>query len=279
MRFIIPPQTIAQKRFDAFPVYEVFGTTAGTIAIAGLAVSAGGAAYGAYSSSNAAKNNASLSRSSAQAQVASQRAQAQVERYQNELNYKTSLAKAAQHESNAKSLHQYARNQEKQGVEQINRNVEQEVAFTSGVKAAYSSSGIVADAGSPLMVEAHNAAQAQLSRMDASYKTNLAAMDTDWKGSLEKYQADLTRETAKQYKYGMEMADWQGGAVANFNSQMANSAYDNAISAANDSATAGYISATGSLLSSAGGMMQPNGGGLGGGARAGSPWAKMFATK
>jgi hypothetical protein len=273
MRFIIPPQTIAEAKFREFPVYEVFGVTAAalgasaavSVAIGGATVAAAGTAYAANASSAAQKRNASLGKASAQAQ-------AQVARYQNELNYKVAMAQAAQFEGNAKSLHQFARNQEKQGVEQINRNVEQEVAFTSGVRAAYSSSGIVADSGSPLMVEAHNASQAQLSRMDASYKTNLAAMETDWKGSLAQYQADMSREMAKQYEYGASMADWQGG-------PMADKAYNNAIQSANDTATAGYISATGSLLSSAGGMLQPNGGGLGAGSRTGSPWAKMFATK
>jgi hypothetical protein len=239
MRFIIPPQTIAEARFREFPVYEVWAATAAVV------ITAAGTAYSAYSSSEAQKRNASLGKASAQAQ-------AQVARYQNELNYKVAMAQAAQFEGNAKSLHQFARNQEKQGVEQINRNVEQEVAFTSGVKAAYSSSGIAADSGSPLMVEAHNASQAQLSRMDASYKTNLAAMESDWKGSLAQYQADMSREMAKQYEYGAEMADWQGG-------PMADKAYSNAIQSANDTATAGYISATGSLLGAAGGMMQPSG--------------------
>jgi hypothetical protein len=102
------------------------------------------------------------------------------------------------------------------------------------------------------MVEAHNASQAQLSRMDSSYKTNLAAMDTDWKASLQRYQADMSREMAKQYEYGASMADWQGG-------PMADKAYNNAMQSANDTATAGYISATGSLLSAAGGMMKPSG--------------------
>jgi hypothetical protein len=237
MRFLTPPQTYAEAKFRSFPVYEVWAATAAAV------VTAAGTAYSAYSSSQAQRRNASLGRSSAQAQ-------AQVARYQNELNYQVAMAQATQYENNAKSLSQFARNQEKQGVEQINRNVQQEVAFTSGVKAAYSSSGITADAGSPLMVEAHNASQAQLSRMDASYKTNLAAMDTDWKASLSQYQADMSREMAKQYEYGAEMADWQGGS-------MANSAYNNAIQSANDTASAGYISATGSLLSSAAGMMKP----------------------
>jgi hypothetical protein len=192
-------------------------------------------------------------RANAKIRKASSQAQAQVSRYQNELNYKVALAQAAQYEGNAKSLHQFARNQEKQGVEQINRNVEQEVAFTSGVRAAYSSSGIAADSGSPLMVEAHNASQAQLSRMDASYKTNLAAMESDWKGALSQYQADLTRETAKQYQYGMDMASWEGG-------PMANTAYNNAMTAANNAQISGYLDVTTSLLSDAMGMMKPSAG-------------------
>jgi hypothetical protein len=58
-------------------------------------------------------------------------------------------------------------------------------------------------------------------------------------------------ELAKQYQYGAEIADWQGGAMADV-------AYNNAMTAANNTATAGYISATGSLLSAAGGFMKPS---------------------
>jgi hypothetical protein len=232
MRFITPPQTIAEARFREFPVYEVWAATAAAV------VTTAGTAYAAYSSSESQKRNASLGKASAQAQ-------GQIARYQNELNYKVAMAQAERYESNAKSLNKFARNQEKRGVEQINRSFAAQEAMDSNVRAAYSGSGIVADAGSPLMVEAHNASQAQLSRMDASYKTNLAAMDTDWKASLSRYQADMSREMAKQYEYGADIADWQSGPMADL-------AYNNAIQSANNTATAGYISATGSLLGSVG---------------------------
>jgi len=239
MRFLTPPQTLSEARHRQFPVYEVLPLLA-----IGLAVSAAGSAYGAYSSSEAQRRNARLGRASAQAQ-------AQISRYQNELNYKTAMAKSQQSANNAKVLHQYARSQERQGFEQINRSYQQEEAATSQVEAAYGASGIAADTGSPLMVEAHNAGMAQLARMDDAYKTNLSAMDTDWKGKMETYQSQVQAELAKQYQYGMEMADWQGGA-------MADAAYSNAMQSANDTATAGYISATGSLLSAAGGFMKPS---------------------
>lgn len=244
MRFLTPPQTIGEARWREMPVYEVFGTTAGTIAIAGLAVSAAGTAYGAYSSSQAQSANARLGRASAQAQ-------AQIARYQNELNYKVAMAQAQQHANNAKVLHDYARSQEVQGNEQINRSYQQEEAVTSQVEAAYGASGIAADTGSPLMVEAHNAGVAQLTRMDSAYKTNLSALDTDWKGTLETYQSQVQAELAKQYQYGAETANWQGGAMADY-------AYNNAMTAANNTAAAGYISATGSLLSMAGAFMMPS---------------------
>jgi hypothetical protein len=247
MRFLTPPQTLAEDKHRQFPVYEVFPLLA-----IGLAVSAAGTAYSGYSSSQAQKRNASLGKASAQAQ-------GQIARYQNELNYKMAMAQSQQSADNAKVLHRFARSQERQGFEQINRSYQQEEAATSQVEAAYGASGIAADTGSPLMVEAHNAGMAQLARMDAAYKTNLAALDTDWKGSLETYQSQVQAEMATQYQYGAEIADWQSG-------PMANAAYNNAMTAANDTATAGYISATGSLLSAAGGFMKPSttGGGIGG---------------
>jgi hypothetical protein len=251
-------------------VYEVFGVTAAalgagaatSIAIGGAGIAAGGAAYSAYSSSEAQKNNARLGRASAQAQ-------GQIARYQNELNYKVAMAQSQQSANNAKVLHQYARSQEVQGFEQINRSYQQEEMVASAVEAQYGASGIAGDTGSPLMVEAHNAGAAQLARMDSAYKTNLSALDTDWKGTLETYQSQVQAELAKQYQYGAEIADWQGGAMADY-------AYNNAMTAANNTATAGYISATGSLLGSVGQLGVS--GKLAQGARAGSPWAKMFAT-
>jgi hypothetical protein len=263
MRFLTPPQTLAEDKHRQFPVYEVFPLLA-----IGLAVSAAGTAYSGYSSSQAQKRNASLGRASAQAQ-------GQIARYQNELNYKMAMAQSQQSADNAKILHQFARSQERQGFEQINRSYQQEEAATSQVEAAYGASGIAADTGSPLMVEAHNAGMAQLARMDSAYKTNLAALDTDWKGSLETYQSQVQAEMATQYQYGAEIADWQSG-------PMANAAYNNAMQSANDTATAGYISATGSLLSAAGGFMKPSTTGKGGftslgAAEKAAPYAQGFS--
>jgi hypothetical protein len=253
MRFLIPPQTLAEARHRHFPVYEVWAATAATV------VTAGGMAYSAYSSSEAKKRNASANRSAALANAsyerASAQAQAQISRYQNELNLKTARAQAQQYSDNAKILHQYARSQERQGFEQINRSYQQEEMVASAVEAQYGASGIAADTGSPLMVEAHNAGAAQLARMDAAYKTNLAALDTDWKGSLQAYQGQVQMELSKQYEYGMQMADWNkkmSNLAYDNNVSFANASYNNSIQAANDTATAGYISATGSLLGSVG---------------------------
>jgi uncharacterized protein len=243
-------------------VYEVFGVTAAalgasaatSIAIGAAGASAIGGAYSAYSSSQAQANNARLGRASAQAQ-------GQIAGYQAQLNYKVAMAQSQMHANNAEVLHNYARSQEVQGNEQINRSYEQEQAANSQVEAAYGASGIAGDTGSPLMVEAHNAGMAQLSRMDQAYKTNLSALDTDWKGTLETYQSQVQAELAKQYQYGADVAAWQGGAMADY-------AYNNAMDAANNTAVSGYISATGSLLSAAGGFMKPSTtGGLGAGTR------------
>ena len=214
------------------------------VGVTAAVVSAAGTAYSAYSSSEAQKRNASLARASA-------RAQGQIATYQNELNYKTAMAQSQQSADNAKILHQFARSQETQGLEQINRSYQNEQAANSQVAAAYGASGIAADTGSPLMVEAHNAGMAQLDRMDQAYKTNLAALDTDWKGTLQTYQSQVQAELAKQYQYGADVAQWQGGAMADV-------AYNNAMQSANDTAISGYISATGSLLSAAGGFMKPS---------------------
>jgi len=214
------------------------------VAVSGAVIGAAGTAYSAYSSSEAQKRNARLGRASAQAQ-------GQIARYQNELNYKVAMAQSQQSANNAKVLHQYARSQEVQGFEQINRSYQQEEMVASAVEAQYGASGIAADTGSPLMVEAHNAGMAQLARMDSAYKTNLSALDTDWKGKMETYQSQVQAEMAKQYQYGMQMADWEGGA-------MANAAYNNAMTAANNAQISGYLDVATSLLSDGIGMMKPS---------------------
>jgi hypothetical protein len=214
--------------------------------IAGITggLKAGAGIFGVDAETNAARSNARLKRASAHAQ-------AQISRYQNELNYKVAMAQSQQSANNAKVLHQYARSQEVQGFEQINRSYQQEEMVASAVEAQYGASGIAADTGSPLMVEAHNAGMAQLARMDSAYKTNLSALDTDWKGKMETYQSQVQAEMAKQYQYGMQMADWEGGA-------MANAAYNNAMTAANNAQISGYLDVATSLLSDGMGMMKPS---------------------
>lgn len=229
------------------------------VAVTGAVVGAAGTAYSAYSSSQAQKSNASANRNAALANAsyekAAQQAQAQISKYQNELNYKIAMSQSQQSADNAKILHDFARSQEVQGNEQINRSYQQEEMAQSAVAAQYGASGIAADTGSPLMVEAHNAGAAQLARMDAAYKTNLAALDTDWKGTLETYQSQVQAELAKQYQYGAQMADWNammGDVAYNNNVNFANASYNNSITAANNNAISGYIGATGSLLGSMG---------------------------
>jgi hypothetical protein len=76
-----------------------------------------------------------------------------------------------------------------------------------------------------LVVEAYNAGMAQLARMDSAYKTNLEAGSLDWDARMQDYQAELTRETAKQYQYAEQMANWteQTGIIAANATQMAGS--------------------------------------------------------
>ena len=214
--------------------------------IAGITggLKAGAGIFGVDAETNAMRANARLKRASTQAQ-------AQISRYQNELNYKVAMAQSQQSANNAVVLHNYARAQERQGFEQINRSYQQEEAVSSQVEAAYGASGIAGDTGSPLMVEAHNAGMAQLARMDSAYKTNLSALDTDWKGKLETYQSQVQAEMAKQYQYGAEMANWEGGAMANY-------AYNNAMTAANNAQISGYLDVATSLLSDGMGMMKPS---------------------
>lgn len=275
MRFLIPPQTIAEHRHQKFPAFEVFGVTAAalgasaatSLAIAGTTVAVAGSAYSAYSQSQAQAANARLGRMNAQAQ-------AQIAAFQADTNYKVAMAQSQMHTNNSIVLHNYARSQEVQGNEQINRSYQQEEAATSGVRANYGASGITEDSGSPLMVEAHNAGAAQLARMDQAYITNMKALDTDWQGTMEKYQADLGAEVAKQYQYGMDVAAWQGGAAANY-------AYAQQMQQSDNTAISGYLQSFGTLLNGAGGFLKPSttggiGTGLGSGARAGSFWDRTF---
>lgn len=195
----------------------------------GAVAAVGGAGYSIYSS----QQSAAAQRSAASANAALGRqqvnAQAAVAKYQANLNYAVSMAQADQQDKNAEVLHSSARSTERQGFEQGNRTLEKDQQINSAALASYGSSGVTTDSGAPAVVAAYNAGQQQLERMDQAYQTSLQAMDTDWKGTMSTYQAQLTRETAKQYQYAAAMADWSqqaGIAGVAVQQQQANNAAD-----------------------------------------------------
>jgi hypothetical protein len=150
---------------------------------------------------------------------------AAVQRFQARLNYKVAMAQAKVYNNNAIVLRDQARSTERQGFEAVKRMIMQGDSEQSAVRAAYGASGVQSDTGSPLVVEAYNAGMAQLARMDSAYKTNLEAGSLDWDARMQDYQAELTRETAKQYQYAEQMANWteQTGIIAANATQMAGS--------------------------------------------------------
>jgi hypothetical protein len=234
-----------------FPAYETAAVAALYVGIGGLVLGAAGTGVSLYGSSQSASAQKSAASSNAALQRQQATASAAVARYQAELNYKTAMAQAQMHDSNAQALHQSARSTESQGFEQENRMVEKDSAINSAAKASYGASGVTTDSGAPTVVAAYNAGQQQLARMDQAYTSNVQAMDTDWKGSMETYQAALTRETAKQFQYAGEMADWSktmGIAGVGVQQQAANNQADAIASAGIASA----ISSVGQAASSFG---------------------------
>ncbi len=178
-----------------------------TIVTAAVIVGAGAgvALYGSYSSSQAQKqaaaNNTYLTNKQADATLA-------VSTYQADLNKKIALAQADIADQNASVYHAAARSSENLGFMQESRQLMQEGQAASQTRADFGASGIEGDTGSPLAVAAHNAAIGQMTRMDTAYQTNLSAMNEDWQGALATYQSTLGRETATQYDYAKQMAEW-----------------------------------------------------------------------
>ena len=192
-----------------------------------------------------------------------------MQRFQADLNYRVALAQAQSHDNNAIALNNnadmirdYAVLTQKEGIEQISRQRTSGDAQLSAVRAAYGASGVQSDTGSPLVVEAYNAGMLQLERMDTAYKTNIKsdemywnATQTDYQADLQRYQATLTRETAKQYQYAMSMANWteETGIMAANAQQMAS----NQMASAQTLAGVGNLMGnTSSLLSNASQMYQ-----------------------
>jgi len=246
MRFISPPQTISEARHREFPVYE-----SGLIAGAAVVVSAVGVGYSIYSSETASADAKAAAKSNAAKQRQQATASAAVARYQAQLNYKTAMAQADVADKNALNLHQQARGTESLGNENINRMVEGQDAQNSSNKAAVGASGITVDSGSPIVVQAYNSGMQQLNRMDALYSTNVAASEKDWAGTMQTYQAAVTRETAKQYQYAEQMASWNE--VMGFQSASGQQQQANNVATAQTNAAYGEaISNLGTTVSNAG---------------------------
>jgi len=185
-----------------------FGVTAAITGAAAVA-SAGISIYGGMSSA-AAQRSAAAANYGLTVQEAN--AQAQVAEYQANLNYKTAMAQADVYDQNATVYHQTGRTNEVEGFMQENQQLASAKQENSAANAKYGASGIESDTGSPTVVAAYNAGQQQLQRMNTAYDSNVKAMANDWQGSLSTYQADLTRETAQQYQYAAQMAEWTKGA-------------------------------------------------------------------
>jgi hypothetical protein len=241
------------------------------------AVGTGASIYGSQQSAAASRAAGALNAKQQRAQAA---ATAAVQRFQADLNYRVAIAQAQSHDNNAIALknnatmiREYAVLTQKEGIEQVSRQRISGDAQLSAVRAAYGASGVQSDTGSPLVVEAYNSGMLQLERMDTAYKTNIKsdemywnATQTDYQADLQRYQATLTRETAKQYQYAMAMANWteKTGIIAANATQMAGNQMASAQSIAG---VGNALSNTSSTLFNAAQMFQNlnNGGGGGGG--------------
>lgn len=218
------------------------------------AVAVGGAGYSIYSSQESASAQKGAAASNAYLGRRQAEANAEIQKFQADLNYKTAIAEAQQYDTNAAVYHQSARSTEQAGFQQENRMVMQGQQANSATQASYGSSGVTADSGSPLVVQAYQGGIQQLQRMDQAYNTNLSAMNADWQGSMNTYQATLTRETAKQFEYAGAMADWSGAAGlagVGVQQQQANNAANATITQGYSSAIAGIGSAASSIGSAA----------------------------
>jgi hypothetical protein len=203
------------------------GIALGVASLAVAAVGTGASIYGSSQSAAASKSAAALN---ARQQMAQARATAAVQRFQAQLNYKVAMAQAQVYGNNAIVLRDQARSTERQGFESVKRMIMQGKMEQSADRAAYGASGVQSDTGSPLVVEGFKAGMQQLARMDAAWKTNLEAGSMDWDAKMQDYQAELTRETAKQYQYAEQMANWteKTGIIAANATQMAGTQMANA---------------------------------------------------
>lgn len=214
------------------------------VSAAGVAISAAGTGISMYGASQSAAAQRSAAASNAYISKMAAQAEAQAAVYANELNYRAAMAQSQEQANNATILHHYAGSLEQQGNESIARLSANQSAQNSQMQAAYGASGITSDSGSPLQVAAYKAGNDQLARMDSQYKVNLQALDSDFQGTMQTYQSQLTAATAQQYKYAEQMAQWKGQAgIVGADVQQSN---------ANAAANAGMISAYGSATAQIG---------------------------
>lgn len=178
------------------------------ISATALAVSAAGTGYSMYAGERGASAARGANAANERIRIAEAKATAAVQRFQAQLNYKSAMAQAQVYGNNAVVLRDQARTTERQGFEAVKRMLIKSDGEQSAIRAAYGASGVSSDTGSPLVVEAYNAGMQQLARMDMAYKTNIDAGALDWDAKMQTYQQELTKETAKQYLYAEEMANY-----------------------------------------------------------------------
>lgn len=196
------------------------------LSAAALTITAAGTGYSIYSGERANSASRAAAAENARLQRLQAKATAAVQRFQAQLNYKVAMAESQVATNNAIMLRQAARTTEFQGGEAIKRMLMQSEQQDSSVRSMYGKSGVVGDSGSPIIVQAYNAGVAQLAKMDVAYETALKAREFDWQGTMQDYQAALIKETAKQYQYAEQMANWteKTGVIAANAQQMASNA-------------------------------------------------------
>lgn len=232
----------------------------GWIAGTALVISAAGTGYSIYSGERAAGAARDANAYNLMMQKAEARATAAVQRFQAQLNYKSAMAQAQVYGNNAVVLRDQARTTEKQGFEAVKRMIIEGDAMQSTTRASYGASGVASDTGSPLIVEAYNAGMQQLARMDAAYKTNIDAGALDWDARLQTYQQELTKETAKQYQYAEQMANYTektGVMAANAQSMAGNAIAQAQLMQTYGNATSNFASALSGYASTMAASRQP----------------------
>lgn len=202
------------------------------IGIAAVAVSAVGTGVSIYGASQSQKAQAGAAKDNKRLAKLQASASAAIQRYQAQIDYAVAMANVAQYRNNATVLRQQVKviqNENFEGIKRLGMEFDKQNA---AVRAAYGASGIAADSGSPLNVAAYNAGMQQLTKMDAAYKSNIESEDTGYQAKLMDYQAAVTQETAKQYQYAIEMANWSekmgivsAGLQANQQISLANAQY------------------------------------------------------